>query len=89
LLTFFTGVDTIPSKTVREAIFQLSGLANPLYVNGSRSHADVSVENVWSPVKAIVARETDVIQAQLKRNRIAIYQGSALWRRRGDLSGWR
>ena len=86
---------TIPSKTVREAIFQLSGLAaNPLYGDGSRSHADISVENVSSRVKAIVARETDVIQAQLKRNGIAIYQGSAVFldqnssgtsrRRRGD-----
>jgi len=71
---------TIPSKTVREAIFQLSGLAaNPLYGDGSRSHADISVENVSSRVKAIVARETDVIQAQLKRNGIAIYQGRALF----------
>src|ERR1700684_444524 len=71
---------TIPSKTVREAIFQLSGLAaNPLYGDGSRSRADISVENVSSRVKDIVARETDVIQAQLKRNGIAIYQGSALF----------
>src|SRR6202049_544779 len=71
---------TIPSKTVREAIFQLSGLAvNPLYGNGSQSRIDISVENVSSRVKAIVARETDVIRAQLKRNGIALYQGSALF----------
>ena len=71
---------TIPSKTVREAIFQLSGLAaNPLYGDGSRSRPGISVENVSSRVKAIVARETDVIQAQLKRNGIAIYQGSAVF----------
>src|ERR1700688_5307473 len=56
---------TIPSKTVREAIFQLSGLAvNPLYGNGSQSRIDISVENVSSRVKAIVARETEVIRAQ-------------------------
>jgi NAD(P) transhydrogenase len=54
---------TIPSKTVREAIFQLSGLAvSALYGNGSRSHVDISVENVSTRVKAIIARETEVIR---------------------------
>jgi NAD(P) transhydrogenase len=71
---------TIPSKTVREAIFQLSGLAiSALYGNGSRGHLDISVENVSSRVKAIIERETEVIRSQLKRNGIAIFQGSALF----------
>src|SRR6267143_987793 len=56
---------TIPSKTVREAIFQLSGLAvSALYGAGSRGRVDISVENVSSRVKAIVARETGVVRAQ-------------------------
>src|SRR5437762_8914327 len=43
---------TIPSKTVREAIFQLSGLAvSALYGAGSRGRVDISVENVSSRVK--------------------------------------
>jgi hypothetical protein len=33
----------------------------------------ISVENVSSRVKAIIARETEVTRAQLKRNGIAIY----------------
>ena len=38
---------TIPSKTVREAIFQLSGLAvSALYGGGPRGRAGISVENV-------------------------------------------
>src|SRR6266700_3459395 len=58
---------TIPSKTVREAIFQLSGLAvSALYGSGSRSRVDISVENVSSRVKAIVTRETEVVRAQLE-----------------------
>src|SRR5712691_700689 len=69
---------TIPSKTVREAIFQLTGFAvNALYGNGSRSRADISVQDVSSRVTAIVAREAEVIRAQLKRNGIAIHQGIA------------
>ncbi len=69
---------TIPSKTVREAIFQLTGFAvKALYGNGSRSRGDISVQDVASRVNAIVARETEVIRAQLKRNGIAIHQGIA------------
>src|SRR6202158_5521804 len=69
---------TIPSKTIREAIFQLTGFAvKALYGNESRSRGDISVQDVASRVKAIVTRETEVIRAQLKRNGIAIHQGSA------------
>ncbi len=69
---------TIPSKTIREAIFQLSGFAvKALYGNGSGSHIDVSVRDVASRVNVIIARETEVIRAQLKRNRIVIHQGNA------------
>jgi NAD(P) transhydrogenase len=69
---------TIPSKTVREAIFQLTGLAvKALYRNGSPSRVDISIQDVSSRVNAIVARETEVIRAQLKRNGIAVHQGSA------------
>src|SRR5438128_1891822 len=68
---------TIPSKTVREAIFQLTGFAvKALYGNGRRNRGDISVQDVSSRVNAIVARETEVIRAQLKRNGIAIHQGS-------------
>jgi NAD(P) transhydrogenase len=69
---------TIPSKTIREAIFQLTGFAvKTIYGNGSGSHIDISVREVASRVNVIVARETEVIRAQLKRNGISIHQGSA------------
>jgi NAD(P) transhydrogenase len=69
---------TIPSKTVREAIFQLTGSAvKTLYGNGSRGRVDISVRDVSSRVHAIVTRETEVIREQLKRNGIAIHQGTA------------
>ena len=71
---------TIPSKTMREAIFQLTGFAvKTLSGNGFRNHGDVSVRDVSSRVSTIVARETELIRDQLTRNTIAIYQGSALF----------
>jgi NAD(P) transhydrogenase len=67
---------TIPSKTVREAIFQLTGAAVKS-VYGYRGNGDISVQDVSSRVRTIVARETEVIHAQLKRNDVAIFQGLA------------
>ena len=67
---------TIPSKTMREAIFQLTGFAvKALYGSESRGCIQVSIDDVTSRVKAIVARETEVIRAQLRRNGVAVYQG--------------
>jgi NAD(P) transhydrogenase len=69
---------TIPSKTIREAIFQLTGFAvKALYGNESQSRVDISIQDASSRVSAIVARETEVIRAQLKRNGVVVHQGSA------------
>ncbi len=69
---------TIPSKSVREAIFQLTGIAvRTLYGNNYRGKGEVSVQDLASRVHATVSRETEVIRAQLRRNGIAIFQGMA------------
>jgi len=65
---------TIPSKTVREAIFQLTGFAVKSYCRGN---GDLSVQDLTARVRTIIARETEVIRAQLKRNGVAIFQGTA------------
>ena len=55
---------TIPSKTLREAIFQVNGIAvKALYGNGYRNRADISVQDLSSRVNAIIARETEVVRA--------------------------
>jgi NAD(P) transhydrogenase len=69
---------TIPSKSVREAIFQLTGSAvKSFYGNAYRGNGDISVKDLAFRVQSVVARETDVIRAQLKRNGVSIYQGLA------------
>jgi len=69
---------TIPSKSVREAIFQLTGLAvKSFYGDGYRGTRDISVQDLAFRVNTVIKRETDVIHSQLKRNGIVIYQGSA------------
>jgi len=69
---------TIPSKSVREAIFQLTGLAvRTFYGNSYRGNGDISIPDLAFRVNTIISRETEVIRAQLKRNGVAIYQGTA------------
>jgi NAD(P) transhydrogenase len=69
---------TIPSKSVREAIFQLTGSAvKSFYGNTYRGNGDISVKDLAFRVQSVVARETDVIRAQLKRNGVSIFQGLA------------
>lgn len=69
---------TIPSKSVREAIFQLTGSAvKSFYGNAYRGNGDISVKDLAFRVQSVVVRETDVIRAQLKRNGVFIYQGMA------------
>ncbi len=69
---------TIPSKTIREAIFQLTGsVVKARYGKEPLTRGDISIQDVAARVNEIVERETEVIRTQLKRNGIAIFQGSA------------
>jgi NAD(P) transhydrogenase len=69
---------TIPSKTLREAIFQLTGFAvKGVYGNSNHSGGDISVQDLSLRVNTIIERETEIIRAQLKRNGVAIYEGRA------------
>lgn len=68
---------TIPSKTLREAIFQLTGFTvRALY---AKREDEITVQDLASRVGTIVSRETEVVRTQLRRNGIAIYEGNALF----------
>jgi NAD(P) transhydrogenase len=69
---------TIPSKSVREAIFQLTGSAvKSFYGDHYRGKNDITMQDLAFRVLATIARETEVIRAQLKRNGIQVFQGTA------------
>lgn len=69
---------TIPSKTLREAILQLTGFRErTLYGRDYRFKEEISVQDLAFRVEAIVTRETDVIRAQLRRNDISVIEGTA------------
>jgi NAD(P) transhydrogenase len=69
---------TIPSKTLREAILYLSGIQQRTFYGRDYSLKDsVSVADLAFRINTVMAREMEIVRAQLKRNGIATYHGSA------------
>lgn len=68
---------TIPSKTLREAILHLKAFTDGASSNNGDESANISVQDLAFRVQSIISRETTVIRAQLKRNRIAVIEGAA------------
>src|SRR6266542_2658909 len=69
---------TIPSKTLREAILYLSGFRERSFYGRDYAVKDeISVSDLSFRVQAVVAREVEIIRAQLKRNRVELVPGTA------------
>ena len=69
---------TIPSKTFREAVLYLSGIAQRANYGASYTvKDDITMDDLLFRCHQVIAREIDVIRAQMKRNGIALLAGSA------------
>jgi NAD(P) transhydrogenase len=69
---------TIPSKSVREAILQLTRSSVRNFLSEHIRGGDrFSLHDLAFRVNSIIGRETEVIRAQLKRNSVSIFQGMA------------
>jgi NAD(P) transhydrogenase len=69
---------TIPSKTFREAILYLSGLRQrTFYGRGYALKENISMQDLIFRADAVMAREIEVIKAQLRRNRVTVFEGNA------------
>lgn len=69
---------TIPSKTLREAVLYLTGFRERTFYGRDYAVKErISVQDLAFRVETVVARETDVIRAQLRRNGITMFEGSA------------
>lgn len=71
---------TIPSKTLREAVFYLSGMPQRgLYGSSYRVKERITVEDLTFRTKQVVEREVDIVRDQLIRNYVDIVPGTALF----------
>lgn len=69
---------TIPSKTLREAVIDLSGLRQrALYGDSFRGKGDITVNDLLFRTGIIMRREREVVRDQLLRNRVHLFVGAA------------
>jgi NAD(P) transhydrogenase len=69
---------TIPSKTLRQAIMYLSGfLERSFYGKDYAVNREITVEDLAFRVQKVMAKEMEVVRAQLARNRVATVHGKA------------
>lgn len=69
---------TIPSKTLREAVLYLTGMAQrELYGASYRVKDEITIADLTARTQHVIGRETQVIRNQLLRNHVALYTGDA------------
>jgi NAD(P) transhydrogenase len=69
---------TIPSKTLREAVLYVTGLAQrEFYGQSYRLKEDITVADLTSRTQHVIGREIDVIRSQLARNHVQMLTGTA------------
>src|SRR5262247_2322579 len=69
---------TIPSKTLREAVLVHSGIAGRAdRLRIARLDARPTADELFAGVDAVIAREIEVIEHQLRRNDVELLRGSA------------
>ena len=69
---------TIPSKTLREAVMYLTGMAlREMYGASYRVKDEITIADLLARLQHVVGRETEVIRSQLLRNHIELIPGSA------------
>ena len=69
---------TIPSKTLREAVVAFSGLAGKGdRLPWARLDARPTCAQLFAGVDAVVAREVEIVESQLRRNDVSVLYGEA------------
>lgn len=69
---------TIPSKTLREAVLYLTGMTQrDMYGASYRLKADISISDLSARTQHVIGREVEVVRAQLVRNHIHLFAGTA------------
>lgn len=69
---------TIPSKSLREAILNLTGLSNRAFLGESfQVKQNITIQDLTSWCQQVIKAEIEVIRAQLRRNNVELINGTA------------
>jgi NAD(P) transhydrogenase len=73
-----TNTGTVPSKTLRAAALDLTGLLQKdMYGDAYRVKAQITIEDLFWRTRRVIDRETEVIRDQLSRNHVDLLTGTA------------
>ena len=72
-----TNTGTVPSKTLRAAALELTGLAHGVYTSAYRISDAIRAADLLWRARQVIEHEREVIRDQLRRNRIDILTGTA------------
>ena len=68
---------TLPSKTLREAVLDLSGTRErAIYGEAAPRSEEVTIEQLLSRTRHVMQNERAVIEGQLRRNRVKLIRGA-------------
>ncbi len=71
-----TNSGTIPSKTLREAIVYLTGMAQrSMYGDSYRVKDDLKIDDLLWRTQTVIGREVDIVRNQLARNHVQLLTG--------------
>ena len=80
---------TIPSKTLREAIMYLSGFREKSFYGKDYSvNREITVADLAFRVQKVMAKEMEVVRAQLARNHVTTVHGPGAVHRSAHASRW-
>ena len=78
-----TNTGTLPSKTLRAAALDLTGLLQKdMYGDAYRVKNEITVEDLFWRTRRVIDRETEVIRDQLSRNHVDLLTGIGTVHRR-------
>jgi NAD(P) transhydrogenase len=72
-----TNTGTLPSKTLRAAIVELTGRAESVYGTAFRVKHEITIDDLLWRTQQVIDHEREVIQNQLRRNGVDVIEGTA------------
>jgi NAD(P) transhydrogenase len=72
-----TNTGTVPSKTLRASIVELTGRAASVHGNAFRVKHEITFRDLLSRTQQVIEHEQEVIADQLARNGVRVFEGTA------------
>jgi NAD(P) transhydrogenase len=72
-----TNTGTVPSKTLRAAVVELTGRAGGVYGNAFRVRHEITIEDLLWRTRQVIEHEQEVVSDQLRRNGVDVIEGTA------------